>query len=153
MPIRSTSAALLLFGLSFACATSNPTASLQTPDLAGAHCTSDPRLIGDWSSYRMSQLGPSWMRFRFGCDCTFQAKTNVLLLRARESGTFEHTKDEIVFHRPSGATSWPYRFDQGTLVFTESEDEEHRYRQTESRRCEQGAGSPVLMRSAQSPAP
>ena len=75
------------------------------------------------------------MKFRFACDCTFRAKANVLLVGVLESGTYEIDEDEIVFHRPSSVSRWPYRFEDNRLVLTEYEGEEHRYRQTESRRC------------------
>lgn len=87
---------LALFALA-GCASSN------LPDLAArrGHCERDDRLVGSWTTrISMSQLGPGFETVTYNCDCTYQARSWILLLivpiRATETGWFNASNGELV---------------------------------------------------------
>jgi hypothetical protein len=112
-------------------------------------CVVDPRIPGTWKSSRFSQLGPAWMSFTFTCDCRFDARVQLLWMRINERGQFRTTGDRVVFERPSGTMSWPYRIEQGALWLTEGPDDTHRYNQERVASC--GAGKPAPPNAAAAP--
>ncbi len=109
---------------------SNPTTSDCRPDLD---------LAGDWSSYRMSERGPSWVALRFGCDCTYRRLHKVDLKRSHSSGSYRTQDDRLVLRSQAGlgdrVEAGAYRLDKRSLFLTERDGDEYRYRRTESARC------------------
>lgn len=103
-----------------------------TPEI----CRSDDRLAGDWSSYRPAADGPSWLRFRFDCDCTYVSRAETAAVDARERGQFRIERDALVLTSPSGTRRWPLRFQRNDLWLTEGpEQTDRRYRRTARGTC------------------
>jgi hypothetical protein len=120
---------LVATGLLTACTSSSlPPERLEAARLESARCKTDPRLAGTWSSYRTSQLGPGWMRFTFGCDCTYSSRVQLLWMRISERGIYHLEDGEIVLERPGGETTrWPVELDGERLSLEEAPGEVHAY--------------------------
>jgi len=123
-----TLAVLLLAG----CASS----SLPVERIEAARCSVDGRLTGTWKSYRTSQVGPTWMRFTFGCDCTYSSRVQLLWMRISERGTYHFEDGAIVTERPEGETTrLPFTLEDERLLLEEAPGEEHAYRQVRHLDC------------------
>ena len=81
------------------------------------------------------------MSFTFECDCRYEAHVQLLWMRINERGQFRTIGDRIIFERPSGTLSWPYRVEQGTLWLTERPNQTYRYRHALVTGC--GSGQTV----------
>jgi hypothetical protein len=94
-------------------------------------CRADPALVGTWSSYRMSQLGPGWMTFTLDCDCTYVATVRTVFMIHREKGRYWSQPGRVSFSRANGAvTTWPFTFEDGRLLLEEYPGEVHGYKGT-----------------------
>lgn len=99
-------------------------------------CEHDPRLLGSWRSYRVSQLGPAWMSLSFDCRCVYRMSGQLMWMRIREEGNYRLAEGALVFTRASGTeTPLPYRFEGESLVVEEHPGEFHRYKRTSRREC------------------
>ncbi len=113
---------------------------------AAGSCELDERLLGVWRNVRSSQLGSAKMRFRFGCDCSYETRITLFwgLFRAKESGPIRTAEQAIVFGRVRGRepnsdyeTAWPYEFVGSDLLLSEGDEQAHRYRKVaDVRPCE-----------------
>jgi hypothetical protein len=92
-------------------------------------------LVGTWRSERLSQLGPSWMRFTFHCDCTYESRVQLLWMRYTEKGQYRVGPERITFIRPGGKSAWPYDLAEGSLTLAESERERHSYKRVATEAC------------------
>ena len=122
--MRSIRAALLAAGL-FVTGCASIRYAPPPPQLP---CATDAAVVGVWSDARMTPLGPAWVRFSFGADCTFRARVQLLYFRFTESGRYSAQDGTLTFDRQSGATRWPYRAAARRLVLQEAPDERHVYR-------------------------
>jgi hypothetical protein len=91
-------------------------------------CATDSAVVGVWTDARMTQLGPAWVRFSFGADCTIRARVQLLYFRFTESGRYSAQNGVVMFDRQSGVMRWPYLIEGQRLVLQEAPDERHVYR-------------------------
>ena len=75
----------------------------------------------------MTALGPAFASVTFRADCTFTMRLELLFFRLRERGQYRVAANRIEFHRESGETHWPYRFNGKRLLLTEYVNEVHAY--------------------------
>ncbi|HEY0553468.1 MAG TPA: hypothetical protein VGG20_04335 [Thermoanaerobaculia bacterium] len=111
----------------FGCASSN------LPDLAArrGHCERDDRLVGSWTTkISMSQLGPGFETVTYNCDCTYTARSWILLLiipiRGTETGWYNASNGELVTvgGQFSSRMEARYHFDGKTLVVQQGAEPE-----------------------------
>lgn len=114
--------------------------SLPVERLQSARCSVDEQLTGTWKSYRTSQVGPTWMRFTFGCNCTYSSRVQLLWMRISEMGVYRVEDGAIVAERPDGETTrLPFTLEDERLLVEEAPGEEHAYRRVRDLDC---SGSP-----------
>ena len=108
-------------------------------NLSAGTCMLDARFPGPWKSARSSQLGPASMRFSFSCNCTYEARSRILLVSIREKGSYLANDGQLTFSRASGqVTTWPFRFEGDRLILQEGTDESRSYQRTKQRHCPNG---------------
>lgn len=86
---------------------------------AAAACEPDESLTGVWKDFRMSQLGPAWVRLELGCDCTYAMRIQLLWMRIREEGVWRVDGEELVFEGEAGETRWPFEVGDERLSLEE----------------------------------
>lgn len=127
-----------LFCLSVSLSTSLGCVSSSLPHLEapGALFNMDKSLAGDWTDSRSTQFGPAWVRYSFGCDCTFRFRVQRAFSRIAERGRFQSDGQVITFTRPNNVTaSWPYRVEGDQLYLTEAPGDVRQFKRSESRTC------------------
>jgi hypothetical protein len=118
------------------CLTGCVSSSLRRNLVDDGFCALPPKdLVGTWKSYRLSQLGPSWMRFTFHCDCSYESRVQLLWMRFSEKGQYRVGPERITFIRPGGKTAWPYALAPGSLTMAESETERRSYERVATESC------------------
>ena len=68
------------------------------------------------------------MSFTFRRDCTYESHVQLLWMRINERGQFRALGGRMIFERPHGPMSWPYRIEEGKLWLTEAARETYAYR-------------------------
>ena len=110
--------------------------SVAPPDLGPGTCVLDNRFPGTWKSTRSSQVGPASVSFTFGCDCSYESRSRVLLMSLREQGSYWADDGQLSFSRASGqVTTWSFRFEGDRLILQEGGNEAHSYERTKPRQC------------------
>jgi hypothetical protein len=119
-PRRSMAALLLLLFAMFALAGcfSTRATGVRPPQLP---CDHDERLVGTWrTGVHMSQLGPGLERVTYHCDCTFKARSTVLLLvlpiSGTETGWYTASDGKLATDVGYGRLESGYHFEDETLV-------------------------------------
>jgi hypothetical protein len=129
-------------------------ASTLLPDLDARRwqCRRDDRLAGTWSSgVVMSQLGPGFERVTYNCDCSYKARSLILMLVIPLGGiqTGWYTSSEGVLVTESGRWTVPlriessYRFEGDRLVVQEG-TVTIRYRKVRSLSCRRETTPPPV---------
>lgn len=125
---------------------------------ASAACEPDESLTGVWKDFRMSQLGPAWVRLVLRCDCTYGMRIQLLWMRVRESGVYRVDGEELVFEREAGETRWPFEVGGGRLSLEEYPGEVMDHRLASDLVCRAGTRPPgrspedVMTRTPPAPA-
>lgn len=109
--------------------------SVRLSDPPSSSCTTNPDIVGTWRSYRLSQVGPSWMTMALRCDCTSRVAVQLLFARYTEEGYYRIEDGTLVFTRPSSDTKWPFAFVNDRLVITEAPAEQFSYVRVSSEQC------------------
>jgi hypothetical protein len=109
-------------------------------------CSRDDRLVGTWSSGAvMSQLGPGFERVTYDCDCTYKARSLILMLviplGGTQTGWYTSSGDKLITES-SGVTAplrleSSYRFEGDRLVVQQG-TVTTRYRKVRSQECPRG---------------
>ena len=89
----------------------------------------------------MTQLGPAVVNMSFDCGCRYESRGLVLGAAVDERGTYEVTREAIVFERQTGQMmTLPYRLDGERLMLAEHPTETYTYERVAVLACDGSAG-------------
>ena len=118
-------------------------------DARRGQCDRDERLAGTWSSgFVMSQLGPGFEWVTYNCDCTYKARSMVLMLviplAGSQTGWYTLSGDKLI--KESRGVTAPLRTEslyhfEGNRLIVQEGSTTIRYRKVRSQAC-RGAAIP-----------
>jgi rhomboid family GlyGly-CTERM serine protease len=98
-------------------------------------------LAGSWHDWRMTQLGPAFVRVTFGCDCRYVMHTQLLWAHLTGRGNFVEERGAVRLIRPS-SQDLTLRFErQGDELTVDEQGERHVYTRVSCASCSP-CGSP-----------
>jgi hypothetical protein len=71
----------------------------------------------------MTQLGPAWVEYSFGCDCSVKTRVQLMWMRITERARYSTNAGEIHYDRKGGPMKQSYRFDGEKLMLTDAPGE------------------------------